>query len=200
MHQYTRGDLLDFVIANTLSKEAIARMARQVLRALHYFHSNGFAHRDVKPDNILLTGNDAIPDAHLGDLGYAAERTEAAGGMFLDQVGSKPYMAPELLLNRPYTEAVDMWAFGVLLFIMFTRKMPFPDPDQDRDEWMYRVVAGEWHKDFLTGSEAPQAAYDLIAGCLSVDPAGRPTTAQALESEFFAMLRAGDDVKAAVHT
>jgi serine/threonine protein kinase len=198
MDKFTRGDLLDFVIATNLCENEIARMAYQILRALAYLHSIGVAHRDVKLENILLTGEDPIPDAYLGDFGFAATRNAEEGEFFLDSVGSKPYCAPELLRNMPYTEAVDMWAFGVVLFVMFVRQMPFPDAELYHDEWMYQVVTGEWYEDLLSDSGASEAAYHLISACLRVDPAERPTPAEALEHEFFAMLDAGEDIKAEI--
>jgi serine/threonine protein kinase len=185
-------------MAKPLSEEAIARIAHRVLHALNYLHMTGFVHRNVKPENILLTGNDAIPDAYLGGFGFAAERNVSKGEMLLDPVGSLPYLAPELLHNQPYTQAVDMWAFGVVLFIMFTRSMPFPDPEQDRDEWMCRVAAGEWNEDLLAESGAPPAACELIARCLRVNPSERPASAEALESEFFAILGAGEEFDAEI--
>jgi calcium/calmodulin-dependent protein kinase I len=180
-----------------LSEEAIARIGCQILRALDYLHGIGVAHRDVKLENILLSGDNPIPDAFLGDFGFAAKRSDMPGEVFAEAVGSKPYCAPELLRAEPYTEAVDMWAFGVVLYVMFVHQMPFPDAEQYHEDFMCQVMTGWWFQDLLVGHGPSEAAFGLIAQCLQVDPSMRPTAAKALDNLFFQGL-GGADVKAEI--
>jgi serine/threonine protein kinase len=196
MDRFPRGDLLDFIVENSLSEPDIAIMAHQILEALDYLHSIGIAHRDVKLENILLAGDGPRPDAYVCDFGFAARRNAEGGEFFTEAVGSKPYCAPELLRMMPYTEAVDMWAFGVVLYVLFVHQMPFPDADRYRDDYEYQVITGDWFRDFLVESGASEEAMDLVDSCLQVDAAARPSSAEALQHPFFA--RMADDVKAGV--
>jgi serine/threonine protein kinase len=195
MDKFTRGDLLEFVLHNTLTDNQIARIASHVLLALHYLHQEGLAHRDLKLENCLLGGDDAVPDAYLADFGYTARRSEMPGGMFTDPVGTDGYRAPEILRLQPYTESVDIWAFGVMLYAMFVHGLPIPDANRCTDDSEYEIYISEcW--DYLVEAGASEAACDVIMQCLQVDPQARPTTTDLLKSAFFKDL--GEfDVKAA---
>ena len=185
MDYYTRGDLLEFIIDNSLPEYAVAEMAFRVLRALRNMHAIGWAHRDVKLENIFLTGDGDIPDAYLGDLGYARERDVESGEMFDHAVGSLPNCAPELLEGRPYDEKVDMWAFGVTLFAMLTQQMPFTNPDEDRYAFQEQVLAGDWDREPFDARGCSETARDLIEHLLTVNPHERFSSEDALGHPFF---------------
>jgi serine/threonine protein kinase len=196
MDKFARGDLLDFVVENALGEADIAVLAHQILEALDWLHGIGIAHRDVKLENVLLAGDGARPDAFLCDFGFAAARDADAGEFFTEPVGSKPYCAPELLRARPYTEAVDMWAFGVVLYVLFARQMPFPDAAAYPNDYEYQVITGDWFRELLADAGASEEAVDLVDSCLQVDPANRLVAAEALRHPFFARIE--EDVKAGV--
>jgi serine/threonine protein kinase len=186
MDKFTGGDLLDYIINHQLNESMIVPMAHRVLEALAYMHESGFAHRDVKPDNIFLTGDGDIPETYLGDFGLSMWRNAAAGEFFTEHVGSKPYGAPELFSAQFYDESIDIWAFGVTLYVMFARQMPFPDAVNEPDDFMYMVQTGDFNIDDLITLGASELLADLISGCLRVNPAERLTARQALDHPFFA--------------
>jgi serine/threonine protein kinase len=95
-----------------------------MLLGLHYLHSQGFAHRDLKPENILLDKNF---DVKLVDFGFACPLEGRDGtGFSRSVIGTPGYMAPEILDKQPYQgQVVDLFACGVILFIMLTQHPPF---------------------------------------------------------------------------
>ncbi len=118
-----RGTLLDVVNdQGPLTEETTRVFFRQIADGLAYAHRHGFAHRDIKLENIFLKGGHRII---IGDWGYAAECTE--GQKFNGEwVGSEAYCAPELLCTSPYDgRAVDVWAAGVVLYAMLHKELPF---------------------------------------------------------------------------
>ena len=103
--------------------DRIARACRVVaalLRGAQYLHSRGIVHRDIKPDNLHL-GRDGV--LRLLDLGVAA--SEAEDLCEINNPGTPSYMAPELFAGQPASEASDLYACGVTLYELLTRKFPY---------------------------------------------------------------------------
>jgi serine/threonine protein kinase len=91
---------------------------------LHYLHSNGICHRDLKPENILL---DKDFNAKIIDFGFAVElEGREKDGYCRSLIGTTSYMAPEILNRQPYQgHVVDLFALGVILFILYAQHPPF---------------------------------------------------------------------------
>jgi len=116
-------DLFDYVNLSGKFEENLARhIFSQVASAIRCLHEAGFAHRDIKAQNILFT-NQFV--AKVTDFG-ACKKTKHVN-MLTTSVGTKGYQAPELLLNRPYTKRCDSFSLGVLLFILTHARPPFAD-------------------------------------------------------------------------
>jgi serine/threonine protein kinase len=90
---------------------------------MSYLHSKGIVHRDIKPENFLIYSQSGKISIKLIDFGFSAFCRE--GHKLSDRVGSLQYIAPEILQDEEYEEAVDMWACGVVLYNMITGKQPF---------------------------------------------------------------------------
>ncbi len=95
--------------------------------ALAHLHSGGLMHMDLKPGNVLVNADDRV---RLLDFGLSRLRREASAGANIS--GSPLYMAPEQLLRRPPTPAVDLYALGTLLFMALTGVHPFENAMPDR--------------------------------------------------------------------
>jgi serine/threonine protein kinase len=109
-----------------------------MLMGLHYIHSQGFSHRDLKPENILLDKN---YDIKIVDFGFACPLEGRDGSGFNRSViGTPGYMAPEILDKTPYQgQVVDLFAVGVILFIMLTQHPPFAMANSD--DMYYKLLA-----------------------------------------------------------
>ena len=101
-------------------EQKAARLMYRVLQALNHIHSNGVVHRDMKPDNIMV-GEDGEPK--IIDFGLSRE----IGGE-VDQgvlVGSKMFMAPEIIERTNHSYPCDMWSLGIILWMMLSGGYPF---------------------------------------------------------------------------
>lgn len=85
-------------------------------------HNEGVVHRDIKPDNLVLCAAKGSL-IKLADFGLSAECER--GACIQGDCGSEFYVAPEMLLQKPYNHKIDMWSAGVTMFILLFNKMPF---------------------------------------------------------------------------
>ncbi|KAI0300011.1 kinase-like domain-containing protein, partial [Multifurca ochricompacta] len=118
------GQMLDYIISHGRLRERVARkFARQIGSALEYCHKNNVVHRDLKIENILIsqTGNIKIIDFGLSNLYDPISHLSTF-------CGSLYFAAPELLNAKVYTgPEVDVWSFGVVLYVLVCGKVPFDD-------------------------------------------------------------------------
>ena len=175
------------------ANEAIG-ILRDVAKALSYAHEHGIVHRDIKPDNVLLSSGTAT----VTDFGIAkainAARTgsDQAGSETLTQVGSSigtpAYMAPEQALGDPDTDyRADIYAFGVMAFELLTGELPFKGANPSK------LLAAHINTPppDLSGvrPDTPPALAALVSQCLSKDPSDRPQDAKSMARGS----RVGDD-------
>jgi p70 ribosomal S6 kinase len=101
----------------------------KVIEALSHIHSVGIAHRDLKPENIMIDreGNPKIIDFGLSKDTWGQTR------QLKSIVGSKVYMAPEILRGEPHGIACDMWSIGIILFTMLSSSFPFNFKNLDKE-------------------------------------------------------------------
>ncbi|KAI8348511.1 kinase-like domain-containing protein, partial [Mortierella sp. GBAus27b] len=118
------GQMLDYIISHGKLKEKHARkFARQIASALDYCHRNSIVHRDLKIENILISksGNIKIIDFGLSNLYSSRSHLSTF-------CGSLYFAAPELLNAKVYTgPEVDIWSFGIVLYVLVCGKVPFDD-------------------------------------------------------------------------
>ncbi|CAL6013069.1 Kinase [Hexamita inflata] len=119
--EYCESTVLDLM--GKITERDCKLLTLQLLHSLQYLHQKHIVHRDVKPENLLVTYVNKHPILKLCDFGFA--RSE--GGMMTDYVATRWYRAPELLLNsKAYGPSVDVWAVGCLLFELLTSQPLFP--------------------------------------------------------------------------
>lgn len=173
MQLATGGDTLKLMQERALRPlpEADARrLFRQLLAALQHLHNHGLVHRDVKCENLLLTGH-SRRHLLLADFGYTAECS--SGTLLNDNVGSLHYTAPEILGGDMYFgPPVDIWSAGVVLYAWTTGRLPFGG--QTTDELVARVCHGEW----IAPAFLSLPLRDLLQSMIERDVQKRATLSQ----------------------
>lgn len=120
--ELARGDLFQIIDDNqTLPEDVLRNVAAQLVSALAYLHKNRIIHRDMKPQNILITGKGALK---LCDFGFARALSHTT--LFLNSIKGTPlYMAPELVQEQQYDEKIDVWSLGIILYELYYGQPPF---------------------------------------------------------------------------
>ena len=116
-----------FIIKESMARKFISSIAH----AIHYMHTYGIIHRDIKPDNIVLVNEKENTDVKIVDFGLA--RLLGPNELASEPVGTLCYAAPEILKGELYNNSVDMWSLGVIAHLMLTGNFPF-DSELTEDE------------------------------------------------------------------
>lgn len=172
------GDLFDAITQSVKFGEVdSARMVKDLCNALFYLHSRSIVHRDLKPENLLVHRNkDGSISLKLADFGLAMEVKEP----IFTVCGTPTYVAPEILSEIGYGLEVDMWAVGVITYILLCGFPPFRSPDRNQTELFEFIKAGEY--EFLSPywDNISPYAKDLIEHLLVVDKKKRYTAIETL--------------------
>jgi len=173
------GELFDLIYYTGALDEKLSRtFFKQIVAGIEAMHSQSLAHRDIKPQNVLLTNDFQIKIADFG----SSKRFRSDQLMKTSRVGTRGYQAPELLLQRGYTTKCDIFSLGVLLFVSLTKHPPFKQAIQE-DPW-FRQIAKKDYKNFWRkhpkDSLSPNCR-DLIVKMLCYQPLDRYTIQQTKE-------------------
>lgn len=138
MELATGGELFDRIVCRgSFTERDATRVMYMVLDGVRYLHSLGITHRDLKPENLLYyhPGNDS--KIMITDFGLSNTRQNSDSETMDTTCGTPEYIAPEILKRQSYTNAVDMWAIGVITHILLSGEMPFLDENRTR---MYKAI------------------------------------------------------------
>ena len=188
------GELFDYIVEKgVLSEREAAATMTGVTGAIAHMHARGFIHRDLKPENLLIDGalkqrrgrrgsskeqfaelkqlSVKIIDFGLSKHMQGLQHTET----FL---GSRGYLAPEMLRRETYTDKVDIWSLGVLAYILLCGCMPFGEAAAGLTGGAERDFVLSWPS---SAAAVSRNAKDIVEWMLRFDPAERCSAAQALE-------------------
>lgn len=180
------GELFDFIAQTGKFTEEVARYYfHQLCDAFTYLHGNGVSHRDMKPENVML---DAEFNLKIADFGFSSTKAQNE-----TRRGTDSYMAPEIHMKQKYSgQSVDLFAAGIVLFIMVTQHPPFAmatpkDPhyktiSANRVDLFWKLHSRNkpGGLDFFS-----ESFRDLITSMLSFDPTHRPSLAEIKEHPWY---------------
>merc|ERR1712054_634451 len=161
------------------SEERVLTWFCEIASALRYIHSRSVIHRDLKSGNIFVSENESL---RIGDFGLA--RNVGHGlSTARSQEGTDSYMAPEMLFGKPYTQKVDVWSLGCILYEMCTFTFMWELPgllgvqvsaSKDEIEEIRRALPSKYSKELST----------LLGRLLHPEPSYRPSIEKVLRKKF----------------
>eukprot|EP00183_Erythrolobus_madagascarensis_P003025 CAMPEP_0185851622 /NCGR_PEP_ID=MMETSP1354-20130828/10709_1 /TAXON_ID=708628 /ORGANISM="Erythrolobus madagascarensis, Strain CCMP3276" /LENGTH=527 /DNA_ID=CAMNT_0028552651 /DNA_START=80 /DNA_END=1663 /DNA_ORIENTATION=- len=194
---YSGGDLAGYLKKQDGHRmEAVdaRNMFAEAVMAVRFLHERGIVHRDIKPDNFLISA-----DGHLalGDFGLSRMLESRGGtsssvslnnpgaaqfGRASSFCGTREYISPEMARGVDYGLKIDTWALGVLLFRALAGYTPFFRPNQTRSELFRRT---RYEDPVFTASRFSETAADLISMLLAKREEDRLTIAEVMTHPFF---------------
>uniref|UniRef100_A0A8C1QZS2 calcium/calmodulin-dependent protein kinase n=1 Tax=Cyprinus carpio TaxID=7962 RepID=A0A8C1QZS2_CYPCA len=172
-------ELFEDIVAREYYSEADAsHCIQQILEAVLHCHQMGVVHRDLKPENLLLASKCKNAAVKLADFGLAIE-VQGDQQAWFGFAGTPGYLSPEVLRKEAYGKPVDIWACGVILYILLVGYPPFWDEDQHK---LYQQIkAGAYDFPSPEWDTVTPEAKNLINQMLTINPAKRITAQEALK-------------------
>ena len=174
--EYLPGGSLNDMInkQKRLSEDKCKKIARELLETLEYLHNRSIVHRDLKLENIILTGNSDL-EFKIIDFGLAFEGAKEGG-----KCGSAGYVAPEIMLKDDYDSKIDVYSTGVIIYVLLCGKHPFTGRNEEK--LLKNNIKGK----FSLRKDLSQEAKSLIKKMMETDPEKRPDVKQILDMPWFA--------------
>ncbi|XP_078522915.1 calcium/calmodulin-dependent protein kinase type II subunit beta isoform X5 [Lissotriton helveticus] len=175
----TGGELFEDIVAREYYSEADAsHCLHQILESVSFTHHCDIVHRDLKPENLLLASKCKGAAVKLADFGLAIE-VQGEQQAWFGFAGTPGYLSPEVLRKEAYGKPVDIWACGVILYILLVGYPPFWDEDQHK---LYQQIkAGAYDFPSPEWDTVTPEAKNLINQMLTINPAKRITAHEALK-------------------
>jgi hypothetical protein len=127
------GDLYSYLNQRSfkISEEKAAKLVYKLAKSVSFLHTLGIIHRDLKPENILMT--DMTDDADIRISDFCICKRLEPNETTKEIVGTLGYMAPEVLMGKEYNFSADVWAIGVIAYLLLTGYLPFDDEQEDKE-------------------------------------------------------------------
>ncbi|KAH0956440.1 hypothetical protein HN011_000363 [Eciton burchellii] len=176
MELVTGGELFDRIVEKgSYTEKDASGLIKQVLEAVDYMHDQGVVHRDLKPENLLYYSSDEDSKIMISDFGLSKMEDS---GIMATACGTPGYVAPEVLAQKPYGKAVDVWSIGVISYILLCGYPPFYD---ENDANLFaQILKGEFEFDSPYWDDISDSAKDFIHKLMCVNVEERYTCKQAL--------------------
>ena len=178
------GDLFSYLEDRNfhLPEPLACKFMHKMCAAIYYIHSYGIAHRDLKPENVLMTSKDENADLRILDFGLS--KIIGPEEKCTEPYGTLSYVAPEVLLDKPYGKEVDLWSLGVITYLMLGAALPFDDKNDEEEIARKTCLEDPPYKGNLW-KKISEEAKDFISRLLEKKPEKRMNIKEALEHEWF---------------
>ena len=183
MEYCSGGDLFSYLEERglKLAEERAAQIVHKLSTAVYFLHEYGIIHRDLKPENILMTDHSDTADIRLLDFGLG--KIIGPDEFCKDPFGTLSYVAPEILLEEPYNSKVDLWAIGIISYLLVAGFLPF-DSDQSEKEIARQTVYEPTPFPSLVWSNISIEAKMFIDNLLNKSPNKRMNIKEVLEHKW----------------
>uniref|UniRef100_A0A8C2GGB8 Serine/threonine-protein kinase DCLK2 n=1 Tax=Cyprinus carpio TaxID=7962 RepID=A0A8C2GGB8_CYPCA len=173
------GDLFDAITStNRYTERDASGMLYNLANAIKYLHSLNIVHRDIKPENLLVYEHqDGSTSLKLGDFGLAT----VVDGPLYTVCGTPTYVAPEIIAETGYGLKVDIWAAGVITYILLCGFPPFRGSTDDQEALFDQILLGQLEFPLPYWDNVSDSAKELIVSMLQVEVDQRYTALQVLE-------------------
>ncbi|XP_044057375.1 serine/threonine-protein kinase DCLK1-like isoform X1 [Siniperca chuatsi] len=173
------GDLFDAITSsNKYTERDASSMLFNLASAIKYLHSINIVHRDIKPENLLVyEHHDGSKSLKLGDFGLAT----VVNGPLYTVCGTPTYVAPEIVAEMGYGLKVDIWAAGVIMYILLCGFPPFRGSGEDQEALFEQILRGLLDFPSPYWDNVSDTAKALITGMLQVEVDQRYTAVQVLD-------------------
>lgn len=188
MELVTGGELFDRIVEKgSYTEKDASNLIRQILEAVDFMHVQGVVHRDLKPENLLYYSPDEESKIMISDFGLSKMEDS---GIMATACGTPGYVAPEVLAQKPYGKAVDVWSIGVIAYILLCGYPPFYD-ESDANLFA-QILKGEFEFDSPYWDDISDSAKDFIRHLICVDVEKRCTCKEALAHPWISGNTASD--------
>lgn len=164
-----------------LNERLLGDIFVQMLRGISHVHSMRVLHRDIKPDNFMLGGDDG-ETVKLCDFGLS--KALLANGKMDGVYGTAPFMCPEMLKGSEYDERADVWSMGVVAYALLFGDFPYVPIVANSKAMKQAIVDGAPPKYELLGQKRSEPAVKFVSALLDRNPETRPLTEDALNTPF----------------
>jgi len=185
------GDLFTYLEKRKfrMPEERARNLVHSLATSTYYLHSYGITHRDLKPENILMVDESEVSDLKLVDFGLS--KIIGPNEVCDEPFGTLSYVAPEVLLQKPYGKAVDLWSIGVITYLLLSGTLPFDD-DNDR-EIARQTIYEPADFTYPVWQKVSKEAKNFVDRLLTKDPKKRMTLEQVLEHPW--LIKGATDIK-----
>lgn len=176
-------ELFEYVQKNRLSENEARKLFEEILKAVEFMHKEQIVHRDLKLENIMFA-HGTSSTLKLIDFGFA---TRISNRLMDTPCYTLEYAAPEILSNKKYSKACDLWSLGVILYTLLCGHTPFQrrNEPQDEHEIRERIKRGLIVKSTSEWQKLNKSAKDLILNLLSHSPDKRMKLQNIRDSTWF---------------
>lgn len=166
MDYYKGGDLTNYLKRHKykLTEEQVAKLINQIASGIKYLHEYGIVHRDLKPDNIMLSDLSDEPNVKIMDFGLS--KIMGVNETAADGFGTLSFVAPEVLLRKPYNKEIDIWSIGVITYYSLTGTLPFDDENDNEERIARKIVYDDISFPENHWSNRSDEVIDFIKKCL----------------------------------